>query len=115
MIITINRAILEQPFNMNYLHFEKTLDIKQFLDKDIWVFLGKYQYSLYVIHYVIIRIFGLSLWKNQSEFVHIHPILPVIIMLFVILTGGVLTYHFIESPSAKYLKNTKYLKNKFLS
>ena len=81
----------------------------KFLDKDIWVFLGKYQYSLYVIHYVIIRIFGLSLWKNQSEFVHIHPILPVIIMLFVILTGGVLTYHFIESPSAKYLKN------KFLS
>ena len=81
----------------------------KFLDKDIWVFLGKYQYSLYVIHYVIIRIFGLSLWKNQSEFVHIHPILPVIIMLFVILASGVLTYHFIESPSAKYLKN------KFLS
>lgn len=83
--------------------------LTKFLDKNIWVFLGKYQYSLYVIHYVIIRIFGLSLWKNNPEFVHTHPIMPVILMLSVIILGGVLTYHIVETPSAKYLKN------KFLS
>lgn len=51
LIITINRAILEQPFNMNYLHFEKTLDIKQFLDKDILDISNlNTEYTLYAIN-----------------------------------------------------------------
>ena len=35
LIITINRAIVDEPFNLNYLHFEKSLNIKDFLDSDI--------------------------------------------------------------------------------
>lgn len=77
----------------------------KFSDKNIWVFLGKYQYSLYVIHYVIIRIFGLTLWKTHPEFVHTHPILPIILSFIAILLIGILTYYMVELPCSKYLKD----------
>ena len=76
----------------------------EILDKDIWVKLGKYQYSIYVVHYVIIRIFGLALWKEQSEFVTLHPFMPILIMFAAILVVGVLTYYMVELPCANFLK-----------
>ena len=74
-------------------------------EKDIWVKLAKYQYSLYVTHYVIIKLFGLALWKNTHEFIHTHPILPIFTTLFAVLCMGIFTYHFIETPCADWLKN----------
>ena len=51
LIITINRAILDEPFNINYLHFEKSLNIKDFLDSDILDISSKNTiYSLYAIN-----------------------------------------------------------------
>lgn len=51
LIITINRAILGQPFNMSFIHFEKILDIKQFLDNDLLNFESQNtEYILYAIN-----------------------------------------------------------------
>lgn len=51
LIITINRAILGEPFNLNYLNFEKSLNIKDFLDSDILDISSKNTiYSLYAIN-----------------------------------------------------------------
>lgn len=74
-------------------------------DKSIWVKLGKYQYSIYVVHYVIIRILGLSVWKNYPEFINSHPIIPIVFDLTAILFVGVLTYYMVELPCAKFLKD----------
>ena len=79
--------------------------ISQFLNKNVWAFLGKFQYSIYVIHYVIIRIFGLALWNKNPDFVLSHPILPIVIMILTILFAGVITYYMIELPCANFLKN----------
>ena len=79
--------------------------LSQILDNDLWVKLGKYQYSIYVVHFVIIRILGLALWKKHPEFVASHPILPVVIMLAIILAVGIFAYHVVELPCAKYLKD----------
>ena len=79
--------------------------ITKILDKDIWIFLGKFQYSIYVIHYVIIRVLGFTLWKNNPNFVLSHPVLPIIIMILTILTIGVFTYYMVELPCAKFLKD----------
>ena len=78
--------------------------ISNILENDFWVKLGKYQYSIYVVHYVIIKIFGFALWKQHPEFVVSHPIIPIITMLITIILIGVFTYHFIEEPCARYLK-----------
>lgn len=85
--------------------------ISEFFDNDIWVRLGKYQYSIYVVHYVIIRIFGLALWKQHPDFVVSHPVIPIIVMLLTIILIGVFTYHFVEEPCARYLTN-KFLPRK---
>ena len=51
LIITINRAILGEPFNMSFIHFEKILDIKQFLDDDILNIESQdTEYKLYAIN-----------------------------------------------------------------
>ena len=73
--------------------------------------LGKYQYSIYVVHYVIIRILGLSIWKNCPEFISAHPIIPIISNLFVILSIGVFVYYMIELPCSKFLQEKLIRKN----
>lgn len=78
--------------------------ISQFLDKDIWVKLGRFQYSIYVVHYVIIRILGLTLWKTHPNLVTAYPIIPILVMLVQIIAIGVLAYYMVELPCAKYLK-----------
>ncbi len=78
--------------------------LSKYFDKDIWVSLGKYQYSMYVVHYVIIKIFGLVLWKNCPDFVNSYPVAPIVIMLVTILLVTIFTYHVVEKPCAKYLK-----------
>lgn len=83
--------------------------ISKLLDKDIWVFLGKYQYSMYVVHYVIIKIFGIVLWQKNLVWVLYHPVLPVIIMLLTIMTVTAFSYHCVEKPCAEYLKE-KFIK-----
>lgn len=85
--------------------------VSQFFDKDIWVKLGKYQYSVYVVHYVFIRIFGLAVWKQNPDFVNAHPVIPILVMLFLIILLGVFTYHFVEIPCAEYLKNLIFVKS----
>ena len=80
-----------------------------YMDSEMWVFLGKYQYSLFVIHYVVIKLFGYGLWQNASEFVFAHPLIPIFIMLITILVLGVFTYHFVEVPCSRWLKQ-KFLK-----
>lgn len=79
--------------------------ISEFFDKDIWVKLGKYQYSIYVVHYVVIRVLGLVLWKQHPEFVVSYPVIPILVTLVIIILVGVFTYHIVEEPCAKYLTN----------
>lgn len=75
------------------------------VDRDIWIKLGRYQYSIYVVHYVIIRILGNVIWKNCSQFIANHPILPIIFDLSVIVSVGIFSYHMVELPCTKFLKD----------
>ena len=51
LIISINRAILGEPFNKSFIYFEKILDIKQFLDDDLLnIESQNTEYKLYAIN-----------------------------------------------------------------
>lgn len=93
------------------LYIAKKGYVSQFFDKDIWVKLGQYQYSVYVVHYVIIKVLGLALWKQNPEFVNAHPVIPIVVMLGLTVVLGVFTYHFVEIPCANYLKNLLFTKS----
>ena len=83
--------------------FEKGI-ISKLTNKDIWVKLGKYQYSIYVIHSVIGKILINSVWKTNSEFVKIHPYSTIFIIICTILIAGYITYNLVEKPCTNYLK-----------
>lgn len=83
--------------------------VSEFFNKDIWVTLGKYQYSIYVTHYVVGNILNLSLWNKNPEFVYAHPIFPIVTTIGLAVFIGILSYYIVEKPC------TKYLTDKFLS
>ena len=83
--------------------FEKGI-ISKITNKDVWVNLGKYQYSIYVIHSVVGKILLNTLWKTHTEFVKIHPYSTIVLVICAILISGYITYNFVEKPCTNYLK-----------
>ena len=83
--------------------------ISKLLDKDIFVFLGRYTYSIYMMHILILSLATILVWDKHFCWVHVHPVLNLVFTLFSILAAGVLTYHFVEKPAATYL-NKKFPK-----
>ena len=84
--------------------FEKGI-ISKLTNKDIWVKLGKYQYSIYVIHSVVGKILINTVWKTHPEFVKIHPYSTIVIIICAILIAGYITYNLVEKPCTKFLKS----------
>lgn len=83
--------------------FEKGI-ISKITNKDIWVKLGKYQYSIYVIHSVVGKILINTAWLTHPDFVKNHPYSTISIIILAILASGYFTYNFVEKPCCKYLK-----------
>lgn len=81
--------------------------LSTYTDKPIWAKLGKYTYSIFVTHYIIIRILYMKLWKNNTEFVQAYPYIPIFINLFAVLLLGIVTYHCIEKPCTNMLSKIK--------
>ena len=79
--------------------------ISELLNNDICMHLSKYTYSFYMVHYFVIKsIIGYGK-KYGFDFVYVHPVLYFVLILIAVTFSGVLTYHFVERPAAKYLKN----------
>ena len=83
--------------------------ISRLLDKDIFVKLGKYTYSLYMVHIFILFLFRSLLWTKHPYWVHCHPVLNLITIISVILVSGVMLYYIIEKPASIYLSK-KFIK-----
>ncbi len=83
--------------------FEKGI-ISKITNKDIWVKLGKYQYSIYVIHSVVGKILINTAWLTHPDFVKNHPYSTISVIILAILASGYFTYNFVEKPCCKYLK-----------
>lgn len=76
--------------------------ISQILNKDIWLKLSRYTYSIYMTHAVVLKAFQHAVFKNNSEWVLAHQIENVLLYLIISLLVGVFTYHFIEAPCTRY-------------
>ena len=78
--------------------------ISDFLNNDIWVKIGKYQYSIYVTHSVIGFLLLNKIWLRHPEFMAAHPVIPIVSLNILIIICGILAYHMVELPCGKYLK-----------
>lgn len=113
--ITINPMLFVILFSILFFLFicKKTF-LANITDNDIWVFLGKYQFSIYCVHFIVNKILNLALWKHFTTFVYSYPIIPLLFNLGIIIFVGVFAYHCVEEPCAKYLKQKLFNNSKTL-
>ena len=78
--------------------------ISKFFDKDIYVNLSKYTYSIYMTHIFIYEMFQNLIWKIHPGFVYSYPILNIFLVLSTAICMGIFTYHLVEEPCTKYFK-----------
>lgn len=78
--------------------------ISRLLDLKLWNYFSKYTFSIFLSHSLVILILNNLLWLKNKHFVDLHPLLSVSISWIIIITFGVLVYHFVEKPANIYIK-----------
>lgn len=78
--------------------------ISRLLNQDIFPYLAKYTYSIYMVHCFVIFNLNNFLWSKHEYFVINHPRLNIVLAYILCISLGVLVYHLIEKPASKYLK-----------
>ena len=77
--------------------------ISKFFDNDFSVFLGKYTYSIFLIHYLVKDLY--VIYCNSYGL--IHPKLYILILYIITILAGIILYHFVEKPIAKLFHSIK--------
>lgn len=72
--------------------------VSQFLDNNFVASISKYTYSIYIIHMLLFKLLS-SIIVQFVDCYYLFPILFIAVIVF-----GVITYHFVEAPCARYLK-----------
>ena len=78
--------------------------LSRVLERDFWVGLSKYTYSLYMTHSLLMNILKVTVWKHYPDWVHLHPIINMTGTFMLAVIFGVFTYHVIEKPCVQYFK-----------
>lgn len=78
--------------------------ISRLFDNKLSVCLGKYAYSIFIVHIFIIELYKKYLWFLHRDFVNAHIIFSIIITIVTSIIAGIIVYHFIEKPAGDYLK-----------
>ena len=78
--------------------------ISKLFDNNLSVFIGKYTYSIFLIHYLIKDLWKQYICNNHTHFVYMHPIMNLVMLYIITILMGIFLYHFVEKPFAKYLK-----------
>lgn len=78
--------------------------VSALFNREIFPKLSKYIYSVFITHQVIIGVLKRNLWIPHRDLIESYPIINMVGTLFIIICVGVLTYHLVEVPAAKYLR-----------
>jgi peptidoglycan/LPS O-acetylase OafA/YrhL len=77
--------------------------ISQLLNRDVFAWLSKYSFSIYMTHTLIFVALKNGIWKHNPQLVVENPMANLFLSLGLAILFGVLTYHFVEVKSKKYL------------
>ena len=81
--------------------------VSQLFNRDIFPFLAKYVYSIFITHKIIIATVQINIMKTRPELIWQHPVSSLILIFAVIIVVGILTYHLVEKPCVDYMKRKK--------
>jgi len=76
--------------------------ISRLLNNKLSEILGKYTYSIYMVHRIAFAILSATLWKTR--FVSTHSYLTIFCSIIIACLFGILIYYTVEQPGAKILK-----------
>ena len=78
--------------------------LSKLLENNISVFLGRYSYSIFVVHFIITTSAAHKILPVfQKAYVTLHPYLVLVLIYVAIIFLAVIAHHFIEKPGAKFL------------
>lgn len=80
------------------------------LENNICDKLGQYSYGIFIMHSLALDLLKVYIWTPHREFVIQHPIFNLILPIICSTIMGVIAYHLVEKPAAKYLKNKWFAK-----
>lgn len=81
--------------------------ISKILDCKFSKELGKYTYSIFLVHGIVINFLCTFFYKTHVQFVYNHPILQIIIILILSFTAGAMMFHLVERPVISFFKRIK--------
>lgn len=87
--------------------------ISNFFNKKWAIYFGKYTYSIFVTHVVIVLLAS-SLMKSHQDFCIQHNIAMPVAVIIAILSFAVFCHHFVEMPLSKWTAE-KFLYNEIKS
>lgn len=74
------------------------------LNNDFSVILGRYSYSIFIMHTIVLDLFKVYLWQQHKNFIIAYPVLNLILPVVASILLGIVTYHLVEKPAAEFLK-----------
>lgn len=66
--------------------------------------IGKYTYSVFLVHGFVLALLSNFLWRPHYQFVCNHPMLQIFIAITTSFIGGILMYHLVEKPLRTFIK-----------
>ncbi len=88
-----------------YLFLIKRGFVSRLLENNFSVILGRYSYSIFVVHIIVLDLISTIIWKKHPVFTLNHVYLNIFIVLVSSFILGVIAYHLVEVPSNKFFKN----------
>lgn len=73
--------------------------------------IGKYSYSMFLTHRFVWVMMNYYLIKPNLEWVKLHPVATVTLLVINVIIFSIFTYHLVEVPGAKFLKKVFYQEN----
>lgn len=79
-------------------------------DSNFFVVLGRYCYSIFLTHLVIVYLLKDTIWNASNLFIQNHPVITLLLLYFSIFILAIIVYYFIEKPNNHLFKKFGFLK-----
>lgn len=86
-----------------YLFLIKRGLLSRIFENNISVILGRYSYSIFVMHIIVLDFLNTVLWQKYPNFIINNFIFNTSLAIIFSIFLGIITYHIIEQPAARFL------------